>query len=48
MIRRISTLSIGFVFLLVSLTGTLSISARVTGNQPLSKEQIKALTESES
>lgn len=45
MIKRISTLSIGFVFLLVSLTGTLSISARATGNPPLSKEQIKALIE---
>ena len=45
MIKRISTLSISFMFLLMSLTGTLSISARATGNQPLSKEQIKALTD---
>lgn len=33
------------MFLLVTLTGTLSTNARATGNPPLNKEQIKALVE---
>lgn len=45
MIKRISTLTIGLLLLLASVTGTTGINAMATSNSPFNKEQIKAVVE---